>query len=678
MPVPRPPKPENDLRTQLMDYVEARAVAGLQAGENRRRDTERSAEWEPYKERIKQQLRTAFGPMPFGPAGGKLTTRAVSEFTIDRCRIENVIFESFPGWEVNASVFIPHADGPHPAIVIPVGHSGKQFENYQITAQAYAALGFVAVLFDPPGQASEKQRGNDHFRDGVRSFLIGQTPNRYFVLDALRCIDYLETRGDVDTSRGVSMTGVSGGGLTTLYATLFDERIACAGPSCCINSFLDHPIGDYYSACPEQFWHGRLRDGVDNLDLALSVAPTPLLYMAGKNDEVFHIEASRELAARIAAGYTAQDAGSRFEFFEDDAGHAYTVAQTLTFARWIHRWVYGNDAPDLPKISRADFQMLDYEMLTCSPSQEVTMYSITRDLARERAHSRNGRELDPESARTVVGSPMSIDSWREGNRTRLWTQGVSEAVCSADGLEMPMTILRPWESGGPRVALIWIDEDGRGSALEAGGTAVSAARVLDREEGVCHPYTFVIDPPGFGDSRPMVTPFQMVGWGSMDRIASYFSYGNRDPILSIAARAVAGVVDSVAHQLEIEDQSVVVVGSGYGGIVATLAAAISSTACSLCTVDSLASFEHLLETEYYAWPAAAFLGDALNHFDLPELLGALTAQRVVQIINPRDGRREALSAAAAAACFGEVDVAAGVDVSEKTDLILQVMDRCAS
>ena len=47
----------------------------------------------------------------------------------------------------------------------------------------------LAVLFDPPGQASEKQTGNDHFIDGVRCYLVGETSSRYFVADALRCID---------------------------------------------------------------------------------------------------------------------------------------------------------------------------------------------------------------------------------------------------------------------------------------------------------------------------------------------------------------------------------------------------------------------------------------------------------------------------------------------------------
>jgi cephalosporin-C deacetylase-like acetyl esterase len=102
---------------------------------------------------------------------------------------------------------------------VPVGHSGKQFESYQIPAQVFAMCGYAALTFDPPGQAGEKKPGNDHFRDGVRCYMTGATSQRFFVMDALRAVDYLATRRDVDMRRGVGMTGVSGGGFTTLYAS---------------------------------------------------------------------------------------------------------------------------------------------------------------------------------------------------------------------------------------------------------------------------------------------------------------------------------------------------------------------------------------------------------------------------------------------------------------------------
>ena len=319
--VPAPLPAAGDLRTELTRHLVTRAVDRLHRRDGERERLLAAGRWQELGEAIRDHVRAAFGPMPFGDSGAPADARPVSGHETRHCGIENVLFESFPGWEVNASVFVPHGEGPFPAVVLPVGHSGKQHAAYQIPAQAFASLGFLAVLFDPPGQDSEKQPGNDHFADGVRTYLTGHSSNRYFVLDALRCIDYLATRSDVDLGRGVGMSGVSGGGHTTLFATLFDDRIACQGPSCCLNRMADHPVGDLYAPCPEGLWWNRIGAGVDEVDVLLAGMPTPTLLMAGRRDEVFHIEWSRSLAALCAGAFEAAERGERFEFFEDDAGH---------------------------------------------------------------------------------------------------------------------------------------------------------------------------------------------------------------------------------------------------------------------------------------------------------------------------------------------------------------------
>jgi pimeloyl-ACP methyl ester carboxylesterase len=222
-----------------------------------------------------------------------------------------------------------------------------------------------------------------------------------------------------------------------------------------------------------------------------------------------------------------------------------------------------------------------------------------------------------------------------------------------------------------------VDDRGRYAAIESGGPAFEAARVFDRNPETHHPELYVLDPPGFGDSRPLVTPYQAAPWGSMDRIASYFSYGNADSALSIASRAVATVIDTVAERTGKTDRSIVVVGAGLGGVVATLAAAVATTDCSVCLVDSLASFQHLLDEEHYAWPAVSFLGNALLHFDLHEILRDLNEKRELLVINPRDGRRELLTPEAAASVFGEVAVRTSADEAEVNRLIGQFADRCS-
>ncbi|MCK5380708.1 MAG: acetylxylan esterase, partial [Candidatus Latescibacteria bacterium] len=381
--IPNPIPTTDDLRSMLTNHLLDRSLKRLSDADARRKEAFDSGDWKAYGASVRQHIREAFGEMPFGKDGGPLNIRPVSTFETRHCRIENVLFESFPGWEVNASVFVPYGAGPFPAVVIPVGHSGKHYANYQIPAQAFAKLGYLAVLFDPPGQDSEKKPGNDHFSDGVRTFLTGCSSQRYFVLDALRCIDYLETREDVDLSHGVGMTGVSGGGQTTLFATLFDARIACQGPSCCLCRMADHPVGNAYAMCAESMWSGRIAAGVDETDILLAGIPTPTLYMAGKGDEVFQIEWSRALAQTVRECFALTGIEDRFRFFEDEGGHAYSLAQVAQFAAWMNRWMHEDPERAVPHLNPDEFAMLDYEMLKCHPAPEANMFTLNRAIARD-------------------------------------------------------------------------------------------------------------------------------------------------------------------------------------------------------------------------------------------------------------------------------------------------------
>ena len=655
---PRPIRPRADLRSMVVDHLQGRSLARLAEAEAERQAAFRNGGWAKCGEAIRAHVHQAFGDMPFGARGGPLETRPVTAFDLGCCRVENLLFESFPGWEVNASVFVPKGDGPFPAVVIPVGHSGKQFDNYQIPARAFAALGYLAVLFDPPGQASEKQPGNDHFRDGVRTFLTGHSSSRYFVLDALRCIDYLETRDDADLTNGVGMTGVSGGGHTTLFSVLFDERITCQGPSCCINRMAHHPVGDLYSACPESKWSGRIAAGVDELDVLLAGIPTPSLYMAGQRDEVFQIEWSRALAGEVAECFSRAGVAERFAFYEDDSGHAYTLAQVRQFAAWMNRWVLGEPDRPVPDLDPDDFPMLLYDQLKCSPAPVENIYTLNRTIARRQAKGRPARRTPDDltaAVTRVVGTPGRVMQWQETEPFQVWSQTSREVLVLVEGLEVPVTLLEPVAeyARGDAPVVIFVDEAGRGPALETWGPAARLSRMLERAPELVYPSILVPDLPGWGDTEPAMAPYAMAGWGSMDRLTAYLSCALGDGILAIRTRCAAAMVTYMIEERGVEEGRVVLVGRGLGGAVALMAAALCGHVLrGVATWSGLASFQSLTESEEYTWPAAAFLPDALAHFDLPDLVRDLAMP--VAVLNPLNAVRQPMAAPEAQAAFGPI------------------------
>jgi len=639
---PGPVPPSIDLRDMLRQHLIARSLDTMEAASERRSVALESGDIAIYRQAIREAVRGFYGELPVGECAVPVDATPISHFDKNGYRLENVLFDSYPGWQVNATVYVPlNYDPPFPAVVIPVGHSGKQFENYQLPAQFFARCGYLVVLFDPPGQASEKQPGNDHFRDGVRCYLVGETSSRYFVADALRCIDYLETREDVDLSRGVAMTGVSGGGTTTTLATLLDDRIAVAGPSCCLSPLADLDITQCYAGCPETHMYGRYAEGIDEVDLLCAAVPTPILLMAGERDEVFRIEDTRQLAGEVQRFYEASGTPDRFDFFVDESGHAYTLRQAKQFVRFMNRRLLEEPGRPLPDLPDESFALDPYPELQCHPRPDVNMRSLTLDRADELAAA---RDRDPEriraAARTLAGIEEAIQTPQAiaGKPFQVWTHEWQQLLLQPEaGIELPATFLTP--IAGPTAVLLHLDDQHRDRLLYRHGPLARAARFLQREApGFA---VLSVDLRGWGDSAPTMYPYEMAAWGGIDRYLAYASAALGDPLLSMRIRDALATLAYLRTRPEIVPGNIIVSGCGLAGIVALHVAAIDAEIKGTVVWDCPISFKALLEVEEATWPADAFVPSVLLHYDLPELVAARHSP--VQILNPLDGTGAALS-----------------------------------
>ncbi len=84
-----------------------------------------------------------------------LNARVTGSFARDGYRVENAIFESQPGFQVTANLYLPTVGrGPFPAILGVAGHSvnGKASATYQAAFIGFVRQGFAVRAFDPPGQ----------------------------------------------------------------------------------------------------------------------------------------------------------------------------------------------------------------------------------------------------------------------------------------------------------------------------------------------------------------------------------------------------------------------------------------------------------------------------------------------------------------------------------------------
>ncbi|MEM7014079.1 MAG: acetylxylan esterase, partial [Verrucomicrobiota bacterium] len=242
-----------------------------------------------YQKRRREILNAALGPMPDRTP---LNAQVTGKLDGDGFHLEKVIYESQPGFHVTGNLYIPQGDGPFPAILHPCGHSsnGKAADVYQKASMLLAQSGFVVLCYDPIGQGERLQLLNrlkgsgEHNELGAAPILLSRDLASYMVWDAVRSLDYLESRPEVDVTC-LGCTGNSGGGNMTSYMMAYDERIAAAAPGCFMTThrFKNEKPGP---GDAEQNLFAQIRDEFDHPDFILTRAPKPTLILAATHDFV--------------------------------------------------------------------------------------------------------------------------------------------------------------------------------------------------------------------------------------------------------------------------------------------------------------------------------------------------------------------------------------------------------
>jgi cephalosporin-C deacetylase-like acetyl esterase len=127
------------------------------------------------------------------------------------------------------------------------------------------------------------------------AFLLGQTMIGWRVYDAIRALDYLQTRKEVDPERLADM-GISGGGTTAFYLAAVESRVKVAVISGYLNTYKDSIMSVPH--CIDNYIPGILRYA-EMYDIAGLVAPRALFAESGDKDGIFPYKAT-QLAVRKA------------------------------------------------------------------------------------------------------------------------------------------------------------------------------------------------------------------------------------------------------------------------------------------------------------------------------------------------------------------------------------------
>lgn len=634
-------KPELALQNEVVSACRDSLSRGLE----RRQNINTKEDWQAWREEILRVIRSSFPDVMFSRPN-EINAKIVSKYEFDDYRIENVLFESLAGWEVNGSVYLPKRDGLYPAVVCPTGHSTKTGESYQKSAQTFARNGYIAISFDPPGCAGEIAHLNDHFTNGLIGYLTGFWLQTHFVVDAIRCIDYLLTRNDIDKDAGISITGVSGGGVTSFFTALLDGRVAFVAPVCCLNEHEFLHLKGLYTSCPEQFGLGYISAGIDYADYLSAIAPCPCLVIGGKDDEVFDYRSTYRIFEDVKKIYTIAGYAENCDLFIDEnSGHAYTVDMANEVVRWMNRFIKKNDLPPIP-LTSDQVPIIDREKLLCHPNNRSNMFTINRDEATKLKEQRVSIKLDLSSiAEGLLGISADTKPIRvnKSDARPIWHISHEDIeILPNENTCLKGLMLSHFEDKSPRPGLLWIDENGRWSALWHGSFLCQSLRMFEPDCLPDQPRILSLDVSGFGSLSPEPTAYDLAGWNNIENILTYLSLSNLKPIMGLRVRDALCGLDYLCSRSDVNSDKLMVGGRGIGAIVALHVALLNPNIRRVICMDMLSHYGAMTEKFPFSWRQSIIIPEILKYYDLPEIVSALENVDVF-IINPMDAQKAIIS-----------------------------------
>jgi dienelactone hydrolase len=611
-------------------------------------------EWRQRRPRVEQALRKSLGLDPL-PERAPLNVRIAPGYDGGDYLVENLIFDSRPGFAVTANLYRPKTPraARMPAVLCPIGHiirNGKRDAEVQSRSIKLAKMGFVVLAYDAIGHGERNISGNSHHEAGYALLPLGETVTGWMVWDSMRAIDYLQSRPDVDPAR-IGITGNSGGGLNTLYTAALDPRAkvaVIAGYTFQFNNWIKY--GGAHGTC--SYLPGLFRE-MEWFEIAGLIAPRPVLMLNGERDAIFPVSGARKASASTQALYTVLDYAERARFYA-------VPKQPHSYSRPFREQMYGWMAKHL--LAEGDGGPLDEGEIDPLPDNDPRLMgdpegklmpaapSVVR-LARERGAEllrAMPAPLAPAARAALLAWVKDLTAPPDPEPHNLMPIRVEESrgdgpekvyFLSEIGQYVPGLLWKPKDDARPRRTILIADESGKGAVAESGlveplrsaGNAVLAVDTRGRGEtlGVMgrrdNNYHLV--------SIAMMLGRPLAGRRAFDLTRAVDFIARRDDLpldgLTLLGRGDDALPALLAAVADERIRRVVAAGYFHSFVSQMVAANVASTDELVNEWNAMAMRHGRIQGARYTVDLGAVIPAALRHGDVPDILALLSPRKLL-------------------------------------------------
>jgi dienelactone hydrolase len=205
-------------------------------------------DWERFRKKKLDALRASLGAWPEPPPS--VPVRVASTVNGDGFVIENILFESRPGWWVSANRYRPTQprESMPGLLICHAHHTPKEHGELQDMGMTWARAGCVVLVMDQVGHGERRQHpfataadfdkpyrvghADYYFRydSAVQLSLVGESLVGWMAWDMMRGADVLLAQPGVDPKRLILLGAVAGGGDPAAVTGALDGRFAAVVP----------------------------------------------------------------------------------------------------------------------------------------------------------------------------------------------------------------------------------------------------------------------------------------------------------------------------------------------------------------------------------------------------------------------------------------------------------------